>query len=200
MLKHDWQAAAGQAFGPHERRKADGMDCYRSLRQSIVAAVPGLRAYGVALSGSRDQADDLVQETLVRALHHINTFEPGTNLRAWLTTILRNHFVSQCRKSAREVQDVDGIYAAGLVCQPRQESWMAFRDLRKALAKLPVEQRDAVVLVCASGFTYDEAAGICGCPVGTIKSRVSRARAGLAMALALGPADRVPAEPSRSVA
>lgn len=151
-----------------------------SMREAVLAAVPSLRAFAISLSGNVDRADDLVQETLLRALVNIASFEPGTNLSAWLFTILRNLFRSEYRKRRREVEDGDGTYAESLKSQPEQEARVEFREFRAALAKLPSDQREALILVGASGFSYEEAAGICGCAVGTIKSRVNRARTRLA--------------------
>jgi RNA polymerase sigma-70 factor, ECF subfamily len=155
------------------------------LRDALLAAVPSLRAFAISLSGQVDRADDLVQDTLLRALAHIDRFERGTNLNAWLFTILRNLFHSEYRKRRREVEDPDGSYAAKLRVQPDQGSRLDFEDFRGALAKLPEDQREALLLVGASGFSYEEASVICGCAVGTIKSRVNRARTRLAALLAV---------------
>jgi RNA polymerase sigma-70 factor, ECF subfamily len=147
-----------------------------SVRDAILAAVPSLRAFAISLCGNVDRADDLVQETLLRALANINSFQPGTNMSAWLFTILRNHFRSEYRKRRREVEDGDGSYAETLKSHPEQYGRVEFDEFRAALAKLPPDQREALVLVGASGFSYEEAATICECAVGTIKSRVNRAR------------------------
>jgi RNA polymerase sigma-70 factor (ECF subfamily) len=147
--------------------------------------VPSLRAFAISLSGSVDRADDLVQDTLLRALANIHRFEPGTNLNAWLFTILRNLFHSEYRKRKREVEDADGSYAARLATAPEQNARLDFDDLRLALAKLSPDQREAVLLIGAEGFSYEEAAQICGTAVGTIKSRVNRARRRLAELLSL---------------
>jgi len=149
-------------------------------RESILAAIPNLRAFAISLSGNVDRADDLVQETVLRALANIDSFEPGTNMSAWLFTILRNLFRSEYRKRRREVEDATGMYAESMKSQPQQGSRLEFEELRAALAQLPDDQREAVILVGASGFSYEEAAAICGCAVGTIKSRVNRARNRLA--------------------
>ena len=146
------------------------------LRTLLLGAVPSLRAFAISLSGSVDRADDLVQDTLMRALANIHRFEPGTNLNAWLFTILRNLFHSEYRKRKREVEDADGAYAARLATAPEQNAHLDFGDLRLALAKLSPDQREAVLLIGAEGFSYEEAAQICGTAVGTIKSRVNRAR------------------------
>jgi RNA polymerase sigma factor (sigma-70 family) len=154
-------------------------------RDLILAAVPSLRAFAVSLCHNIDRADDLVQETLLRALSHIESFQPGTNMSAWLFTILRNHFRSEYRKRRREVEDVDGSFAEKLQSQPNQTSHLEFQELREALAKLPIEQREALILVGASGYSYQEAAKVCRCAVGTIKSRVNRARSRLSELLLL---------------
>jgi RNA polymerase sigma-70 factor (ECF subfamily) len=147
-----------------------------SVRDAVLSAVPSLRAFAISLCGNVDRADDLVQETLLRALANINSFQPGTNMSAWLFTILRNHFRSEYRKRRREVEDGDGSYAETLKSHPEQYGRVEFEEFRTALAKLPPDQREALVLVGASGFSYEEAATICECAVGTIKSRVNRAR------------------------
>jgi RNA polymerase sigma-70 factor (ECF subfamily) len=157
----------------------------RSVREAMLAAVPSLRAFAISLSGNVDRADDLVQETLLRALANIDSFEPGTNMSAWLFTILRNLFRSEYRKRRREVEDGDGRFAETLKSQAEQPSHVEFQEFRTALAKLPADQREALILVGASGFSYEEAAQICGCAIGTIKSRVNRARTHLAHLLAI---------------
>lgn len=157
-----------------------------SVRDVMLAAIPSLRAFAMSLSGNADRADDLVQETVTRAMANINKFTPGTNMAAWLFTILRNLFRSQYRKRRREVEDPDGSYMASLKAPPEQFGRLEFKELIEALAKLPHIQREALLLVAASGFSYDEAAAICGVAVGTIKSRVSRARQVLAELLVIG--------------
>jgi RNA polymerase sigma-70 factor (ECF subfamily) len=156
-----------------------------ALRDDLLASIPNLRAFAVSLAGSSERADDLVQETLMKAWAKFDTFQEGTNLRAWLFTILRNEFYSQVRKRGREVEDVEGTYAARLASQPAQTGHMDMSDFREALGNLPPDQREALILVGASGFSYEEAADICQCAVGTIKSRVSRARTRLAELLSL---------------
>ena len=151
--------------------------------------MPSLRAFAISLSGNVDRADDLVQETLLRAMANIDSFEPGTNMSAWLFTILRNLFRSEYRKRRREVEDADGSYADSLKSHPEQHGRVEFEEFRAALAKLPPDQREALILVGASGFSYEEAAAICECAVGTIKSRVNRARTRLAELLAIDSAD-----------
>ena len=116
----------------------------------------------------------------MRAWSHLDSFEPGTNMSAWLFTILRNHFRTEYRKRRREVEDADGGYAERLTAREEQTSHIEFNELREALLKLSADQREALILVGASGFSYEEAAKICNCAVGTIKSRVNRARLRLA--------------------
>jgi RNA polymerase sigma-70 factor (ECF subfamily) len=161
-----------------------------SVQDVMLAAIPNLRAFAMSLSGNADRADDLVQETVTRAMASIGSFTPGTNMAAWLFTILRNLFRSQYRKRRREVEDPDGSYLASLKAPPEQFGRLEFKELVEALAKLPNVQREALLLVAASGFSYDEAAAICDVAVGTIKSRVSRARQLLAELLVIdGPAN-----------
>ena len=160
-----------------------------SVRKAVLGAVPSLRAFAISLCGNVDRADDLVQETLLRALANIDSFQPGTNMAAWLFTILRNHFRSEYRKRRREVEDSDGHYAETLKTQPAQLGHVEFREFREAL-----------VLVGASGFSYEEAAHICECAVGTIKSRVNRARTRLAELMLIdGVDDFGPDEQTRAV-
>jgi RNA polymerase sigma-70 factor (ECF subfamily) len=171
-----------------------------SVRKSVLSAVPSLRAFAISLCGNVDRADDLVQETMLRALANIDSFQPGTNMSAWLFTILRNHFRSEYRKRRREVEDTDGHYADSLKSQPEQHGQVEFREFKEALGHLPSDQREALILVGASGFSYEEAANICGCAVGTIKSRVNRARTRLAELLSIdGIDDFGPDEQTRAV-
>ena len=115
-----------------------------AIRDQVLATVPSLRAFAISLCGNIDRADDLVQETLLRALSHINSFEPGTNMPAWLFTILRNLFRSEYRKRRREVEDADGRYAETLKSHPEQTGRVEFEEFRTALAKLPSDQREAL--------------------------------------------------------
>src|ERR1700759_5835529 len=121
-----------------------------TLRDQILAAVPSLRAFAISLSGNVDRADDLVQETLLRALANIHSFQPGTNMPAWLFTILRNLFRSEYRKRRREVEDADGSYAESLKSHPEQGGRLEFNEFRTALAKRPSDQGEALSLAGAS--------------------------------------------------
>jgi RNA polymerase sigma-70 factor, ECF subfamily len=146
--------------------------------------------------GNRDRADDFVQETLLRALANINTFRSGTNLHAWLFTILRNLVRSDYRKRRREIEDTDGGYLDGLKSPPEQHSRLELEEVRAALTKLPSSQREVLLLVGASGFTYEQAAAICEISVGTVKSRISRARRRLVVLLALDSVDKFGPDPT----
>ncbi|MFE1601732.1 sigma-70 family RNA polymerase sigma factor [Methylobacterium sp. ID0610] len=150
------------------------------FRDGLLQAVPSLRAFALSLTSNAARADDLVQDTLLKGWQHRARFQPGTNLNAWLFTILRNIFYSDHRKRVREVEDQDGSYAARLATAPHQGDRLDVEDLQSALAKLPPDQREALVLVGAEGVSYEEAAAIMNCKVGTVKSRVSRARNRLA--------------------
>jgi RNA polymerase sigma-70 factor, ECF subfamily len=161
------------------------MSPHTDVREAMLAAVPSLRAFAISLCGNVDRADDLVQEALLRALANLSSFEPGTNMSAWLFTILRNLFRSEYRKRRREVEDVDGSYADQLTSLPEQTGRLELAEFREALNLLPPEQRESLILVGATGFSYEEAAQICGCAVGTIKSRVNRARRRLAEILSI---------------
>ncbi len=155
------------------------------FRKDLLALIPPLRAFAISLTGKVDRADDLVQETLLKAWANRDSFEPGTKLKAWLFTILRNEFYTVFRKRKREVEDADGMIASNVGVHPGQDSHMDLTDMRHALGQLPVDQREALLLVSASDMSYEEAAVICGVAVGTIKSRVNRARARLAELLHL---------------
>ena len=149
-------------------------------REEIVEHLPSMRAFAMSLARNSGTADDLVQDTIVKAWSNIDKFEAGTNMRAWLFTILRNTFYSLRRKRGREVADIDGELAGRLSEKPAHDGRLAMNEFRVAFAKLPDEQREALLLVGAEGFSYEEAAGMCGCAVGTIKSRANRGRAKLA--------------------
>lgn len=146
------------------------------LASELARLVPNLRAFARSLCGSTDQADDLVQETLVKAWNNRSTFEPGTNLKGWLFTILRNTHLSERRKRKWELQDVDGESAGQLGVRGDQQGHMDLIDFQKAFSKLSADQKEALLLIGAEGFSYEEAAAMCDCAVGTMKSRVNRAR------------------------
>jgi RNA polymerase sigma-70 factor, ECF subfamily len=171
-----------------------------NVREAMVEALASLRAFAISLCGNVDRADELVQESLLRAWANMESFQPGTNMSAWLFTILRNLFRSEYRKRRREVEDVDGSYAETLTSLPEQSSRLEIVEFKDALKLLPSEERESLILVGASGFSYEEAAQICGCAVGTIESRVNRACGRLAEILAIDSAsDFCPQEKARAV-
>jgi RNA polymerase sigma-70 factor (ECF subfamily) len=155
------------------------MTATSSWRDEVVALIPALRAFAWSLSHNGSDADDLVQDTLIKAWTNRDKFETGTNLRAWLFTILRNTYYTSVLRRRREVRDEQGEYAGALKAAPTQDWSVAMRSLQAALRRLPDEHREALILVGAAGLSYEEAAQICGCALGTIKSRVNRARARL---------------------
>jgi RNA polymerase sigma-70 factor, ECF subfamily len=164
-----------------EPRAPDGAIAEPAVwRRSVLELLPSLRAFAWSLSRNPADADDLVQETLTKAWTYRERFADGTNLRAWLFTILRNTWYSTTVKRAREVADEDGKHAAGLTAEAAQDWSAELTALRAALNRLPPEHREAVVMVGAAGLSYEEAAAIAGCALGTIKSRVNRARNRLA--------------------
>jgi RNA polymerase sigma factor (sigma-70 family) len=149
------------------------------FKAELARVIPHLRAFGRSLSGNRDLADDLVQETLMKAWAARKRFQAGTNMRAWTFIILRNLFLSQMRR-ARFRGEWDEQSANRLLAAPAsQDRHIELADMQRALLHLPQPQREALILVGAGGFAYEEAAEICGCAVGTIKSRVARGRAAL---------------------
>ncbi len=154
-----------------------------SVEDDLLAQVTNLRAFARSLVRDESRADDLVQETILKAWSNLSTFKQGSNMRAWLFTILRNTFYSEMRKNRREVEDVDGHYAAQVSEKETQAGIMDLRDFNTAFSTLPADQREALTLVGASGFSYEEAAAVCGCAVGTMKSRVNRARVRLSAML-----------------
>jgi RNA polymerase sigma factor (sigma-70 family) len=156
------------------------------FKEQLAQVIPHLRAFGRSLSGSRDTADDLVQETLLKAWAARKRFQAGTNMRAWTFIILRNLFLSQMRR-ARFKGEWDDVTAAKILSAPAsQDRHVELGDMQRALLHLPQPQREALILVGAGGFAYEEAAEICGCAVGTIKSRVARGRVALEALLAEG--------------
>ena len=156
-----------------------------SACQAMLAAIPHLRAFAISLTGSVTYADDLVQAALLRGLENLDRFQPGTSMQAWLFTILRNQFYTDLRRSRREVDDPEGALAGKLAVMPEQGARLDLTDMQAALARLSPEQREALLLVGAEGVSYEEAAQICGTNLGTIKSRINRARTRLAELLAL---------------
>ena len=162
-----------QPFVPHVALSDE------DFKVQLGQVISHLRAFGRSLSGNRDLADDLVQETLMKAWAARARFQAGTNMRAWTFIILRNLFLSQMRR-ARFKGEWDDFTAERLLAHPAgQDKQIELGDLQRGLLELPQAQREALILVGAGGFAYEEAAEICGCAVGTIKSRVARGRAAL---------------------
>lgn len=154
-------------------------------RDELPEHLPALRAFALSLARNGAAADDLVQDTIVKAWTNLDKFEPGSNMRAWLFTILRNTFYSLKRKTRREVADPDGVHAGGLYEKPAHDGRLAYNDFTAAFDQLSPEHREVLILVGASGFSYEEAAETMGVAVGTVKSRANRARARLAEMLGL---------------
>jgi RNA polymerase sigma-70 factor, ECF subfamily len=160
-----------------------------NVGKAMLAAMPRLRAFAISLCRNGDYADDLVQDTLLRACANIMSFTPGTNMLAWLCTIMKNHFFSECRRRRRPLEAIED-HVDSVASKPAQVAHAEYNELCAALEKLEPKQREVLIMIGASGLSYDEAAKICGCPTGTIKSRVNRARAELAQLLSIeGPDD-----------
>src|ERR1700731_3320700 len=143
------------------------MNMEQSARDAMLGAIPQLRAYAVSLSRNEQQADDLVQEALLRACDNISRFEPGTNMTAWLITILRNQFYSEYRRRITQMQNIDGLHANPPVTKASQSAYAEYVELCGALGPLPPQMREALLLIAEAGLTYEEAALVCGCAVGT---------------------------------
>ena len=160
------------------------------FQRELVKLIPHLRAFARTLTGDAAQADDLAQDAMIKAWDARKSFQLGTNMKAWTFMILRNQFYSDKRRSWRQIQLDQEAAERTLVAVDNPEAPLALDELRLAMAMLPDEQREALILVGAGGFAYEEAADICGCAVGTVKSRVSRARKALQGILEAGDYDR----------
>ncbi|MGD9294362.1 MAG: RNA polymerase sigma factor [Roseobacter sp.] len=154
-------------------------------RDELVEHLPAMRAFAISLTRNKSTADDMVQDAIEKAWTNFDKFEAGSNMRAWLFTILRNTYYSARRKTKREVADVDGQHTEALAEKPAHDGRLQMTDFRAAFSQLSDEQREALLLVGASGFSYEEAAELCGVAVGTIKSRTGRAREKLAKLMQL---------------
>jgi RNA polymerase sigma-70 factor, ECF subfamily len=161
------------------------MDLDHSTRAAMLQAMPQLQRFAMSLCRDRDRANDLTQEALLRACANIDKFRAGSSMVAWLIAILRNQHFDAYRKQQREVEDVDGTYADTLLVQPEQVARVEYAELCAALAELPQDMRRPLILVGVDGLSYEEAAVVCKCSVGTVKSRVHRARARLAAMLSI---------------
>ena len=151
----------------------------RAFKRELTEVIPHLRAFARGLCGRPDLADDLVQETLLKAWAAQERFEPGTSMRAWTFVILRNAYLTDMRRNRFRGEYDEGVAERTLTAPAGQEAPLHLSDMHRALLTLPPERREALLLVGAGGFSYEEAAEICQCAVGTIKSRVGRARAAL---------------------
>ena len=161
-----------------------------AFKRELVKLIPHLRAFARTLAGDPASADDLAQDAMMKAWDARNSFQMGTNMKAWTFMILRNQFYSEKRRSWRQSQLDQEAAERTLVAVDDPEAPVALDELRLSLAQLPAEQREALILVGAGGFAYEEAAEICGCAVGTVKSRVSRARKALHIILEDGSYER----------
>jgi RNA polymerase sigma factor (sigma-70 family) len=157
-----------------------------TFKRELTGVIPHLRAFARGLCGRPDLADDLVQETLLKAWAAQERFEPGTSMRAWTFVILRNAYLTDMRRNRFRADYDETVAERILVAPAAQEGPMHLSDMHRALLTLPPERREALLLVGAGGFSYEEAAQICGCAVGTIKSRVGRARAALSQMIEAG--------------
>jgi RNA polymerase sigma-70 factor, ECF subfamily len=170
------------------RNERSGMDGTNEFRGQVVECLPQLRAFARVLTRNKERADDLVHDTLVRALAAEDKFQKGTNIKAWLLTILRNQHISDLRRRKVEVEPVDDLVDAALPTPPGQFSAVEFSELRKALMKMSVQHREVLILVAAAGLSYEDTAEVCKCAVGTVKSRLNRARVELRRLLSEQPA------------
>ena len=170
-----------------------------AFRKELIAAIPKLRGYALALTRSSAEADDLVQDALLRAWRFREGYQPGGTFNAWLCKILRNTYYTSVRSRWNTVQDVDGRHAESMTCEPDQEWRVRHGELLNAMGKLTALMREALLLVVAQGMSYEEAAEVAGCPVGTMKSRVARGRERLAELMGEGeqPAAEVRVLPPR---
>lgn len=147
-----------------------------AAQSDVVALIPALRAFARTFCQKPEEADDLVQETLMKALANLDKFEPGTRLKSWLFTIMRNSFCTRIKKSSRESIGLPEALAASLVTEASQDWVVQADEVRRALERLPAHHREILVLIVMLGERYEDAAVICGCAVGTVKSRLNRAR------------------------
>jgi RNA polymerase sigma factor (sigma-70 family) len=153
------------------RPEIDGPDC------DIVALIPALRAFARSFYRDPVDADDLVQAVLLKGIARIHLFKPGTHLKSWLFTIMRNTFYTRAKKARRESPGANDCVSTLLGSCPGSQEWsVRGRELREALQRLSKPQRDVITLIGVLGFSYEEAAEICGCEVGTVRSRLSRGR------------------------
>lgn len=158
------------------RCSTNGSGPVGSTTEALIDLIPSLRIYARNLTRGGDEADDLVQETLVKALANVSSFQKGTNLRAWLFTIMRNTFLTRVTKSARERVGAADCVSSTVICFPKHDSYMAGNRVMAAIQRLPDQYREALILVFLMGESYQDVARICDCAIGTVKSRINRAR------------------------
>jgi RNA polymerase sigma-70 factor (ECF subfamily) len=161
-----------------------------AFREEMLKVLPRLQAFARVLTRNREAAEDVLQDTIVRALRAHRSFEPGSNMLAWLCTILRNQHISGLRRRRHEAMPIEDLPDGAASVGPSQYDSIAIGEIRRALLKLSPEHREVLLMVAAAGLSYGEAAEICGCAVGTVKSRVNRARAELKRLLAAGAFDK----------
>ena len=164
------------------------LDPDKVFRDQLVALLPSLRAFSRGLCGHREMADDLAQDTIMRAWAARESYTQGTNFRAWMFMIMRNQFYSTIRKNSRTTSLDPEVAERVLVVAPAQQNGINVDDVAKALQRLPAEQRETLLLIGANGLSYEEAADVMGCAMGTVKSRLARGRTAL-VAMIDGPAD-----------
>lgn len=155
------------------------------IEADLVALLPNMRKFAFFLAGTSGRAEDVVQDTMLRALENAHRFQVGTNLKAWVFTILRNTYFSELRKTQGRFQSLDDVDAFEPAVPPSQEAHLEFGEFQRTFERLGARYRQALLLVGANGLTYEESAEMCGCPMGTMKSRVSRGRSELRRALAM---------------
>ncbi len=163
-------------------------------RNDVVEHLAAMRAFAHSLCANRAVADDIVQDALVKAWTNFGKYRPGTNLRAWLFTITRNTYYSHLRTARYRFEEIDGPHAATLATRPDHDGRLALNDVMAAFDRLSAEQREALLLVGASGFSYEEAAEMCGISLGTLKSRISRGRKALSEVMDTAVSDIVQVE------
>jgi RNA polymerase sigma-70 factor, ECF subfamily len=177
--------------------EAEDIDADKLFRDQLVALLPSLRAFSRGLCGNRDMADDLAQDTMMRAWAARESYTQGSNFRAWMFMIMRNQFYTTIRKNARTTSLDPEVAERVLVVAPAQQNGINVEDVAKALQKLPAEQREVLLLIGANGLSYEEAAEVIGCAMGTVKSRLARGRAALAALIDGPPADALFDSPQR---
>lgn len=167
-------------LNPEEHASSDGLMTHdheqKNTRGEVVALIPALRAFARTFCRRPEDADDLVQETLLKALGNLDKYQPGTRLKSWLFTIMRNCFCTKASRAKRETIGISPEMSVHMITAPTQEHGARLSEIQRALHRLPPHQREILTLIVILGETYEDAADICGCAVGTVKSRLNRAR------------------------